>query len=296
MPSTPDRSVSRPDVSVAVCGLGLMGLPMAYRLLAAGLRTIVWNRSPGAVQQAVGRGAEVAPTPAEAAARADLVITMLASPEALFAVVSGPDGITNGAPRALAQAGTVGCDHLTDLAGRLPAGCDLLDAPVLGSVPQAERAELRLLVGADDAVFARWSPVLAYLGEPVHVGPVPHGTALKHVLNAANAPMVALLAEALALGDGLGLDRALLLAELQRSRIGPLVRRKQALVEAGRYPADSRLGLFAKDMRLVRQAGQDAGTPMTMAMAALRLAEDAVAAGLADLDYSALIGHRLGRP
>src|SRR5881275_2787308 len=80
-----------------------------------------------------------------------------------------------------------------------------------------------------------WSPLLARLGEPVHVGPVPNGSALKQVLNAANAPMVALLAEAVVLGERLGLDRALLLDELERSRIGALIRRKRAMVETGRY-------------------------------------------------------------
>jgi 3-hydroxyisobutyrate dehydrogenase-like beta-hydroxyacid dehydrogenase len=280
---------------VAVCGLGLMGLPMAHRLLAAGVRTIVWNRSPDRARSAAGRGAEVASTPAEAAAHADLVLTMLATPEALFEAVFGPDGIAVAAPKALAQTGTVGCGHMTELAGRLPGPTDLLDAPVLGSVPQAAGGRLRLLVGADAATFARWSPVLAALGEPVHVGPVPNGTKLKHVLNAANAPMVALLAEAVALGDRLGLDRGLVLDELEESRIGALVRRKRAMVEAARYPADSRLGLFAKDMLLARQAGDEAGTPMTMVAAALGLAEDAVAAGLSGLDYSALIGHRLGQ-
>ena len=182
---------------------------------------------------------------------------------------------------------------MTQLAARLPDGWDLLDAPVLGSVPQAVEGSLRLLVGADDAVFARWSPVLTRLGEPVHVGPVPNGSALKQVLLAANAPMVALLAEAIALGERLGLDRALLLDELELSRIGVLVRRKRAMVETGRYPADSRLGLFAKDMRLIRKSGEDAGVPMTMVAAALGLADEAVAAGLSDQDYSVLIGHRL---
>ena len=295
MPGTrDDADPGTPDVSVAVCGLGLMGLPIAFRLLSAGYRTIVWNRSQDRVRSAAERGAEVAPTPAEAAARADLVLTLLASPEALFEVVFGAAGVACAAPKALAQAGTIACADMTALAARLPDGWDLLDTPVAGSVPQAAQGGLRLLVGADDEVFARWSPVLARLGEPVHIGPVPNGSALKQVLNAANAPMVALLAEAVALGERLGLDRALLLDELERSRIGALIRRKRAMVETGRYPADSRLGLFAKDMRLARLAGEAAGAPMTMVAAALALAEDAVAAGLADLDYSALVGYRLG--
>ena len=283
------------DISVAVCGLGLMGLAIAQRLLAADVRTTVWNRSPDPVRLAAASGARVAATPAEAAAQADLVITMLASPESLFEVVFGPAGIASAAPGALAQTGTVACEDMTQLAARLPDGWDLLDAPVLGSVPQAVEGSLRLLVGAEEAVFARWSPVLTRLGEPVRVGPVPNGSALKQVLLAANAPMVALLAEAIALGERFGLDRALLLDELELSRIGALVRRKRAMVEAGRYPADARLSVFAKDMRLIRQSGEDAGVPMTMVAAALGLADEAVTAGLAGQDYSVLIGHRLSR-
>ena len=188
MPGTRDGAdPGSPDISVAVCGLGLMGLPIAFRLLSAGYRTIVWNRSQDRVRSAAERGAEVAPTPAEAAARADLVLTLLASPEALFEVVFGADGVARAAPKALAQAGTIACADMTALAARLPDGWDLLDTPVAGSVPQAAQGGLRLLVGADDEVFARWSPMLARLGEPVHVGPVPNGSALKQVLNAANA-------------------------------------------------------------------------------------------------------------
>ena len=84
-----------------------------------------------------------------------------------------------------------------------------------------------------------------------------------------------------------------MLDELELSRIGPLVRRKRTMIEAGRYPADARLSVFAKDMRLIRQAGEDASMPMTMVAAALGLAEEAVTAGLSDQDYSVLIGHRL---
>src|SRR5450755_1638676 len=160
MPQTDAVQPGTSDVSVAVCGLGLMGLPIAHRLLASGFRTTVWNRSPDAVRSAAARGATVAATPAEAAAQADLVITMLASSDALFEVVFGPDGIAAAAPRALAQTGTVACGDMTALAARLPDDWDLLDAPVLGSVPQAADGNLRLLVGAETAVFARWSPVL----------------------------------------------------------------------------------------------------------------------------------------
>jgi len=106
--------------------------------------------------------------------------------------------------------------------------------------------------------------------------------------------MVALLAEAVALGDRLGLDPSLVLDELERSRIGPLVRRKRTMLENGRYPPDARLGTFGKDMRLVEQAGAARGLAMTMAAAARHRADDAAGAGLDDLDYSVLVAHLRG--
>jgi len=292
VPGSIGASPDRP--AVAVCGLGLMGRAVAGRLLDAGLAVTVWNRHPERARLLAERGARVAASPAEAAADAAAVLTLLGTAEAVAGVVSGPDGIAAGRPGVLVQMSTVGLGDVLALRDRLPTGVDLLDAPVLGSGAQAADGRLRILAGGEAAVVARWRPLLALLGEPVHVGDVPAGTALKSVVNAAVAPMVALLAESVALGDRLGLDPALVLDELELSRIGPLVRRKRAMLESGHYPPDARLGTFRRDMRLVEQAGGEHGLAMTMAAAARRRADEAVAAGLADLDYSVLVAHTRG--
>jgi 3-hydroxyisobutyrate dehydrogenase-like beta-hydroxyacid dehydrogenase len=272
-----------------------MGTSMARRLLDAGVPLTVWNRNPARSRALARFGARVAASPAEASAGSAAVITMLATPAAVHDVVFGRDGIASASPEVLIQMSTIGVDDVSAIRARLPSRVELLDAPVLGSTPQAANGTLRLLVGGGATVVARWRPLLKLLGDPVHVGPIPSGSALKHVVNAAVAPMVALLAEALALGDRLGLDEGMVFDELARSRIGSLVHRKRSKIESGSYLADARLATFRKDMSLVEQMGRAHGLTMSTASAARRIADEAIEGGLAHLDYSAVVAHVRGR-
>ncbi len=281
-------------IRVAFCGLGRMGSAMAGRLVRAGFDVTVWNRNPARCVPLVNAGARSAASPAEAAAGCEVAIVMVADGPAVRAVLTGGaglDGLAAAAPPTVVQMSTIAPDEVTALPALLPATCALLDAPVLGSVPQADEGRLRILVGGGDAVVTAVGPVLAALGEPVRTGPVGSASALKLVLNAAVAPMVALLAEALALADGLGLDRSLVLDELAGSRLGPLVARKRHMIESGRYEPDSVLALHAKDLRLVLDAAERLGIPAHLAAAAARHAQDAVLAGLGDRDYAVVVEH-----
>ena len=144
---------------LAFCGLGQMGLPMALRLVDAGHDLWVWNRTPGKAGPVVERGARQARSPAEAGAGAEAAITMLASPEALEEVVLGADGLAHGlAPGStLIEMSTVGPQAIRALADRLPGGIGVLDAPVLGTVPQATEGSLKIFVGgpAEVAYYAQ---------------------------------------------------------------------------------------------------------------------------------------------
>ena len=277
--------------AVAFCGIGLMGSRMARRLLEAGIPVNAWNRDPAGSRELARHGAAVAASPAGAATGAAVAITMLATPDAVREAVFGPDGVAAARPDVLIQMSTVGPADTLGIRERLPADVDLVDAPVLGGTAEAAAGRLRILAAGDPVVVDRCRSLLAPLGETVHVGPTGAGSALKQVVNAAVAPMVALLAEAVALGRRLGLDQDLVLDELERSRIGPLVQRKRSRIERGEYPADVRLATFGKDMRLVEQAGRERGVPMRMAATARGLAEEAAAAGLGRCDYSVLVAH-----
>ena len=270
-----------------------MGAPMASRLLENGHQVTVWNRTPAAAGPLTAGGARLAPTPAAAASGSQFAITMVADAVAVREVLGGDDGLLSTPPGVLIQMSTISPAETAGLAAEVrsagPPPVAFLDAPVLGSVPQARAGCLRVLASGDRETFDRARDLLAAFGEPAYVGPAGHGSALKSVLNAAVAPMVALLAESLALADSLGLDEDMVLDELGRSRIGPLVERKRAAIRSGKFDADSRLALFAKDLRLVLDSARASAIPMPVATAALALAEAAMADGLGPLDYSVIV-------
>jgi 3-hydroxyisobutyrate dehydrogenase-like beta-hydroxyacid dehydrogenase len=271
---------------IAFLGLGLMGTPMAGRLLAAGHDLTVWNRTADRTRPLAELGATVASTPAQAAAGADAAITMVTNADALERVVFGPDGLATGltAGQLLIDMSTVGPDADRAVAARLPDGVTMVDAPVRGSVPEATAGQLLIYLGAGDADAPRAEHLLAPLGTVHHVGGPGAGAATKVVVNSTLGATIAAFGEALALGDALGLDRPVLLDVLAETPIGVTVRAKRANVEADSYPPSFKLSLALKDLRLVHEFADRAGTRLDLAAAAQRWLERS-----ADLDYSAVI-------
>jgi len=270
---------------------------MATRLVEAGHDVVVWNRSPERASAVVEKGARQAASPAEAASTAEAVVTMLATPDALESVVfgSGSDdrGLASGLRpgTTLIEMSTVGPDAVRRLAQRLAHGVDVLDAPVLGSVPQATDGSLKIFAGGAQAPFERWRPVLEVLGRPVRFGALGSGAAMKLVANSTLGAVMSALGEALALADGLGLDQALVLDTLAESPVGATVESKRALIESGEYEPNFALALAAKDLRLVDEAARGVGIEAWVAAAARAHYDDADRAGLGNLDYSAVIAH-----
>ena len=279
--------------TLAFCGLGRMGVPMAARLLGAGHEVRAWNRSPGKAGPLVAAGATEASSPAEAAAGAEVVITMLADPAAVDDVLAAADLI---AGTTLIEMSTVGPDAVRTLAARLRDGVDVLDAPVLGSVPQATDGTLKIFAGGEAGVFERCRPLLEAMGTPRHLGPLGAGAAMKLVANSTLGALMTGLAEALALADGFDLDEAAVLDILSESAIGITARGKRPLIESGVYSPNFTLALAAKDLRLVTEAADAAGVELRLAPAARSWLERAAEHGLGDLDYSAVIADVRGRP
>ncbi|TMK91641.1 MAG: NAD(P)-dependent oxidoreductase [Actinobacteria bacterium] len=195
--------------TVAVVGLGAMGSRIARRLLDAGHELVVWNRTAEKAAPLVEAGAVAVASPAEAAERAEVVITMVANPAALREVTEGEAGVAAGMGEATAiEMSTVGPDAVKRLASVLPEGVGLLDAPVLGSRAEADAGSLRIFVGGPKELAERWMSLLSVLGSPLHVGPLGSGAAAKLVANTTLVGTIGVLGEALALAEGLGLSRA----------------------------------------------------------------------------------------
>ena len=278
--------------TVGVVGLGAMGSRVALRLLDAGHQVVVCNRTRPKAAQLADRGAIPVDPPAELARRVDAVITMVADPAALEAVSEGPDGIAVGAAdgsTTVIEMSTVGPDAVARLAAALPPGADLLDAPVLGSLSEAEEGSLRIFVGGPDELFERWSPLLAALGAPVHVGPTGSGAAAKLVANSTLLGSLGVLGEALALADRLGLSRAAAFDVLSSTPVAAQAERRRAAVESGDYPLRFGLALARKDADLIAEAASGSGADLRVADAMRSWLTDADEEGWGDRDYSALL-------
>ncbi|TQF02917.1 NAD(P)-dependent oxidoreductase [Kitasatospora acidiphila] len=253
-----DTNTTAPAFSgtIAFLGLGGMGTPMARRLLAAGHRLTVWNRTPARAQALAAAGATVAATPADAVRDADVVITMLADPTAVREVVTAlAPALKPGA--TLVDVSTIGPDAVRELAGLLPKTVTLVDAPVMGSVDRAAAGTLLLVAGGDTTAVR---PILDLLGTVTPCGPVGSGAAVKLVLINAVIGGVAVVAEAMALGDALGLPEEQVRTALTNSPLAGAAAR--AFADDAHFP----IRLAAKDVALAAAA-----TPLPVAAAVHRV-------------------------
>jgi 3-hydroxyisobutyrate dehydrogenase-like beta-hydroxyacid dehydrogenase len=281
---------------VAVVGLGSMGSRMAARLLAAAHEVVVWNRTAERAAPLVEAGATAASSPGDAARRTDVVITMVADPAALRAVTTGPEGVVAGVVESttVIEMSTVGPAAVAQLAQTLPPGARLLDAPVLGSLAEAEGGTLRIFVGGPAPLVEEWTPLLSVLGSPHHVGPLGAGAAAKLVANTTLFGALGVLGEALGLAEGLGLPREVAFEVLAATPIAAQAERRRASVESGEYPTRFSLSLARKDADLAAEAAAAVGVDLRLAEAARSWLREAEEADWGDEDYSALLAGILG--
>ncbi|MDP9524793.1 NAD(P)-dependent oxidoreductase [Pseudomonas protegens] len=201
--------------SLGFAGIGLMGLPMCRRLLAAGYPLTVWNRNPQKCAPLVAAGARQVATPAQLCEHADLVLLCLANTEVVREVVFGVDGVAQGARagQLLLDLSSLEPSATRDMATALArdTGMAWVDAPVSGGTPGAETGSLAIMVGGEAADVERVRPVLLALGQRVtHMGAVGAG----QVTKACNQMIVAcnalVIAEVVALAERSGVDARLI--------------------------------------------------------------------------------------
>jgi 3-hydroxyisobutyrate dehydrogenase len=208
---------------VAFIGLGRMGHGMAGRYLDAGFTVAVWNRSKAKADDLIARGAHWAKSPADAAANADAVITMVADDEASRAVWLTGDGAaaTMKAGALAIECSTVSHAHALAMARELGSRRLIyIDCPVTGLPEAAAAGKLTLLVGADPADLEKARPYLAPIGNSIrHFGAVGSGTVFKLINNLMGAVQIASLAEGLAIAEQSGLDMKLVVEALSTGAV-----------------------------------------------------------------------------
>lgn len=285
--------------TVAVLGLGAMGLPMATRL-TSGLAVQGFDIAEARLELAADAGVTTFDSARAAVAGADAVLLAVRDGAQLHEVLFGAGtGIAESlAPGAVViLTSTVGTDGIASVAERLAAqGAELVDAPLSGGPARAGAGDLLVVVGATPAAYEKARPVLELLGSTITVvGDAPgDGQALKTVNQLLCGVHIAAAAEALALADALGLDAAKTLAALEAGAAGSFMlsnrgpRILQAYDEGGAEVL-SRLDIFVKDMGIVGKAARAAGLATPVAAAAEQLYLLGQAQGLGAVDDSAVI-------
>ena len=266
-----------------------MGTPMAARLLQAGYRLTVWNRSVGNADALVRDGANLAASPADLTNSADIIITMLANDTVTEKIYSGSSGLLIGEVKgklfidmSTLRPSTVSsvCDKVHN------AGAHFIDAPVSGTVGPAEKGQLLILCGASEKDLERAQPMLEILGRRiVHAGPVGQGSLLKLVVNLPLAVYWGSLAEALAIGTSGGLNLELMLDAIRDSSAAlAVLPLKTPLILGQTESVAFDVEGMQKDLNSMLQSGQDCSISLPITTGALTIYDAAAAVGLGSSD------------
>jgi len=280
---------------IGFLGLGIMGSRMAANVLGSGFPLSVWTHTPGkAAKWASEHGCEALDTPAEVAARSDIVISMVVDGAQVSSVLTGERGAIDAARPGLlcVDMSTIAPPDTRRIGAALAErGVQLLDAPVTGSAPRAQDGSLTIMVGGEAEDFARARPLLESMGTLiVHVGPLGQGETLKLINNALGAANAAAVAEALLLAAATGIDLdAMVEVVSSGSGASAQLALKSAAMRAHDFTPLFKTAHMLKDVRLCLEEAQSAGVPFPAAAHARDLLTATMARGHGELDYAALI-------
>ena len=280
-------------MNITFLGLGIMGSRMALNLLKNHVNLTVWNRTPAAMEPLMAAGAKSANTAAEAVRDADLVISMLAKPEAVEAVMLGEEGALRHMKKGSLwmDSSTVNPSFSRMCAGQANANeVRFIDAPVAGTLPQAAGAELIFFVGGNEADVELAKPLMEVMGKKVmHIGENGMGSSFKMLVNSMLAQSMLIFSEAVLLGEKMGLDTEFLLNTLPNLAVAaPFTKAKAEMLRNDDYGVMFPLELMQKDLHLAALTAYELGQAMPFANAAKERYADAVQAGLGRLDFAAI--------
>jgi 3-hydroxyisobutyrate dehydrogenase len=279
-------------MNVALIGTGLMGRPMAERVLAAGYELLVFNRNRDKTKPLQSAGARIVGAAAEAIESTQCVILMLADAPAIREVLldSRPTPELNG--RTVIQMGTISPSESIDLCREVKErGGDYLEAPVLGSIPEARAGNLLVMVGGSRVQFDRWSGLLQCFGpNPVLIGDVGKASALKLAMNQLIASLTAGFALSLAFVQKHEIEVDLFMNILRESALyAPTFDKKLERMLIRNYTKPNFSGKhLAKDIGLFQSEAEALGLKLSTLEGLRRILALTFEKGFAEDDYSAV--------
>jgi 3-hydroxyisobutyrate dehydrogenase-like beta-hydroxyacid dehydrogenase len=280
-------------MKIGFIGLGIMGSRMAANLQKHGYSLVVFNRTRAKAEPLLGPCGTFSDSPAKVANQVDLLFTMLAHPDAVEHAALRPDGFLNHLrPNAL----WIDCSSVNPSFSKKMAAAAVarqirfVDAPVTGSALPAAEAKLIFWVGADPADLETVRPLLLCMGNKiVHTGGHGMGTSMKMVVNLLLGTAMAAFAEAMALGQGLGISRKMLFDSLlSMPAVAPFLAAKREKMESANYEAEFSLRWMQKDMHLVSISAYESGVAMPLTNITKEIYRLAMRGGHDAEDFSAI--------
>jgi 3-hydroxyisobutyrate dehydrogenase-like beta-hydroxyacid dehydrogenase len=287
------NSITQDRGKLGFIGIGAMGSRVAGRLLKNGFRVTVFDRDTAKANGVVQSGGIVAPSIADLASGADVVLSMLTNGEAVNTVYSGSQGVLEHIRPGsmIIEMSTVSPETSRELSRLGSArGVSVMDAPVSGSTPAAEQGSLTLLCGGEEDSFHAAKPIFAAIGRQYfYLGPSGSGNTMKLVVNTLLGVGMQAIAEAIVLGEKAGLDRQRLLEVLSKTAvIAPAHLGKLTKALERDYRPEFAVGLMNKDFHLILETAASLRAPMPTAAAAFPI-NAAEFAEHPDYDFSAVI-------
>ena len=280
---------------VAFLGLGIMGSRMAANLARAGHDLTVWNRTASRAQEfCAEHRAQQARTPAEAAAGAQAVVTMVVDGPQVERVLLGEEGVASAAEPGLlcVDCSTIGPSFTRSIAAALAErGIAIVDAPVTGSAPRAQDGTLTIMAGGAPEDFERARPLLEAMGELiVYAGPLGQGQMIKLLNNAVAATNAATIAQALIVAARAGVDLDALVEVMRNgSAASTMLDLKAQPMREHDYSTLFKLDHMLKDLRLCMEEGEAAGVPFSYAALTQQTLLAAASMGHGEDDFAALL-------
>lgn len=279
-------------MKVGFLGTGLMGQPMAQRLLDAKLSVTVYNRTQSKLEPLRASGAEIADSPPEAIAASDCVILMLANAKAIQDVLLSEESRQKLSGCTVIQMSTIAPTESREICDAVvAAGGDYLEAPVLGSIPQVKSGELQVMVGASSEQFQKWSEFLKHFGpEPVLIGSVGSASAMKLALNQLIASLTTAFALSLGFVQEQGVEVEKFMQILRQSALyAPTFDKKlQQMLEGNYANPNFPTKHLLKDTNLFLTEAQSVNLNVSSLEGVRQVLEIAQQLGLSEADYSSL--------
>lgn len=279
-------------MKVGFIGTGLMGLPMAQRLLEADIELVAYNRTSKKLAPLQDAGAAIAASPQEAIKNCDCIILMLTDATAIRSLLLSNDSLQYLAGRTVIQMGTITPTESKAINEKvIAAGGDYLEAPVLGSTPQAKEGKLTVMVGGTPEQFQRWSDLLQNFGsDPLLIGSVGTAAAVKLALNQLIASLTSAFALSLGFVQRQGANVDLFMQILRDSALyAPTFDKKlQRMLERDFSNPNFPTKHLLKDTNLFISEAESVALDISSIKGVQEILLKALNKALADCDYSSL--------